>query len=149
MWLYKQKNVHGGFAAHHSKPWSHEKPAALLKIDFPAFNLVTKRLTLTKRIRWQHLQAKGPGCAGERFLLPAEILEPRAQLRGKAWDSSTEWVRKKNRTPQPRASQRMKSPLLLTQGKSRCLSLHRDIAFCPHFTWRAWASLLLCTLSGI
>lgn len=94
--------MHGGFAAHHSKPWSNEKPAALLKIDFPAFNLVTKRLTLTKRIRWQHLQAKGPGCAGERFLLPAEILEPRAQLWGKAWDGSTEWVRKKNRTPQPR-----------------------------------------------
>lgn len=58
-----------------------EKLVALLKIDFSAFNLLTKKQTLTKGTRWCHLKAKGSGCAGGKISAPSsDSGEPRAQL---------------------------------------------------------------------
>lgn len=93
-----------------------------------------------------------------RFLLPAVALESQGLSSchcwlGKAWEGCTERVRNKSRAPKPWAAQRMKSPLLHAHRENPDVSLYTEISSSVYILselwWRAWASLSLCTLSGI
>lgn len=126
-----------------------EKLAALLKTDFSAFNLLTRSKPWPSESGDVIWKQKALAVLEGRFLLPAVTLESQGLSPCHCWlgKGSTEWVRNKTRAPEPRAPQRMKSPLLLTHREnpdvSPCTEISSSVHILSELWWRAWASLLL------